>query len=508
MPTDLEIRQGLFTQLDSLSTEKLTKLVVIGESIMSPLDTELTSVDFASMIQQVFKSGGLADRYYPEWTDRSKSDFGRFLVELFAIFSDKDLFYINHYSKEAFLGVAEEYRSIFHKAFHQGFNPPSNISASGDVELLFSAGVEEIVPRGTILLGVAEMPDLVYTNEEFTIPNTVIDTGVTAVFKHGRIRSDNGFFDGYSILIDTTNIADESVRLLIDGVEWDRTENFLLGTISTKHFMVVYANDGKAEILFAKDGLGAVPDVNQEYVVEYRVGGGYIGDIGADVLNLVVTNGTVRNLQGFTQFQMVGGNNRLPLENLRHTVVGKQRHQNRVVTPEDVRYFCEELSFVRKVYSEAFLNFVYIYVLPIGGGDISPSQRTLVEQKIKATDEEDRKLLMGFNLNVSGALFVPLKIVCDIYLLPTTIKSSAMIKATQTLQEILDPLKDGDFGDGFNRSKNASKLLQRITGSTNVVFSTIHRLGLPAEPNDITFISRELVDYEGSEITINLIGGI
>lgn len=506
--TEQELRDSIINKVIGLSTEKLRKINEIIDSILTPLDTELTSVDFSGMLLQVFKDGGLADLYFPEWTDRSESDFGRFLVELFAIFSDKDFFYMNHYSKEGFLGVAEEYRSIFHKAFQQGFNPPSNVSATGDIELLFGAGSAEVVPRGAISIGVSEMPSLVYTNEQFTMPTSTIDTSVTVQFKHGKVKQESGKFDGYSIFIDTKGISDGSIRLFIGSDEWEQTDNFLKGTTATKHFMVVFTESGKAEILFASGKLGAVPAVDQSYTVEYIVGGGYIGDIEENVLNLVLENGTNRRLVSFTQFQMIGGNNLMPMELLRQTTIGKQRHQNRAVTPEDVDYLCKELSFVKKVKTEAFLNFVYVYVLPTSGGVLDNTQINLIEEKINSVDDEERKLLLGFNLSVTSAVFVPLKIIADIYLLPDTIKSSAMIKATQTLQEILDPLKDASFGDGFNRSKNASKILQRVSGATNVVFSTLHRVGVPAEAQDMTFIRREITDFNNSEITINLIGGI
>lgn len=508
MPTELEIRQQLLTEISSLSTDKLKKLATIGSSILTPMDTELTSVDFATMIDQVFKSGGLADLYFPTWTDKSSSDFGRFLVELFAMFSDKDMFYINHYSKEAFLGVAEEYRSVFHKALNQGFNPPSNVSATGDIELTFTSGSAEVIPRGSIVIGVAEFPDLVYSNLAFTLPLSSIETGVTAPFIHGKLRTDTGEFDGYSILIDTKNIVDGSIELFIDGSSWYQVNNFLGGNESTQHFMVVFNNNGKAEILFASGGLGSIPEVGSNFLVKYLVGGGYIGDIQEGVLNLIVKSETIRVLLGFSQFEMAGGNDRLPLERLRSTVIGKQRHQNRVVTPEDVQYFCEELSFIRKVHAETFGNFVYIFALPIGGGELSPSQITAIKQKINSPNQDDKKLMMGFNLKVSSAVFTPLKISANIYLLPSTIRSSAYIKADQILKEILDPLKEGDFGDGFNRSTISAKLLQRISGSTNVIFTELHRLGTPMAPNDINFIGREMVDLENSVITINLIGGI
>ena len=92
--------QVYLNEFNRFDDETLKKLITIGDSILSPMNTELTSVDFASMIDEVFKENGLADRYFPEWKDRSKSDFGRFLVELFALFSDKDFFYINHFQEK------------------------------------------------------------------------------------------------------------------------------------------------------------------------------------------------------------------------------------------------------------------------------------------------------------------------------------------------------------------------------------------------------------------------
>lgn len=130
--------QSLLNEFNRFDDETLEKLIVIADSILSPLDTELTSVDYASMLKEVFKPNGLADRYYREWTDRSKSDFGRFLVELFALFSDKNMFYINHFSREGFVGLQNFIIQYFIKHCIK-FNPPSNVASEGDVELIFSS---------------------------------------------------------------------------------------------------------------------------------------------------------------------------------------------------------------------------------------------------------------------------------------------------------------------------------------------------------------------------------
>jgi len=494
--------QTLLNEFLRFPDEKLKKLIAIGDSILSPMDTELTSADFAGMVDQVFRENGLADSYFPEWTDRSKSDFGRFLVELFAVFSDKDFFYINHFSRESFVAVADLYRSIFHQALHQGFNPPSSISASGNIELIFSAGGGEFVPRGAITLGMQEVSALAYTNEPFTIPASSTDQNVTTLFKHGRLRREQIFFDGYSLVIDVPMISKDSIKLSIGSDVWVETNNFVLGAPATKHYMVFYDENGRAEIQFADKSLGAKPSEQALCDLEFIVGGGYIADIEANTLNTVIDSQTQRNLLSYTQSPMTGGTGLMPLELLRTTVIGKARTQNRVVTPEDAEYFCKELSFILKVSAEVFLNFTYIYVLPTGGGAISPSQIILVEDKILPN------LLMGYELTVGSPIYVPITMVVNIFLLPTTIKSGANIIASQVIDEYLNPLKNGEFGQGVNRSILASKILQRVVGSQNVTFSNLYRSGVPAEPLDLTFIMPELVDIADSSVTINLIGGI
>lgn len=486
----------------------LEKLNTIATTILTPLDGELTSVDFAGMINQVFKEGGLADRYYPTWTDRSSSDFGRFLVELFALFSDKDMFYINHFSKESFLGVAEEYRSVFHKALNLGYNPPSRVSARGNVELIFSAGQQEVVPRGTILLGLSQMNDMVYTNEEFTIPQSTIDTNVLVNFVHGKIFNTQGAFDGNTIFVDTKGISTGSVRLIIDDVEWTLVNNFLDTNSSDKHFMVVHDEEGKAEILFAPKGRGARPSVGKAYFIEFIVGGGYVGDISDNTLDMVVTNGTTRNLIGFTQFAMVGGMDNYDLETLRQIVIGKRRHQNRVVTPEDAQYFLKEFSFVKKVKAEAVLGFLYLYILPASGGQLSSSQRSLIVDRINSVNDDERKLLMGYNMTVSSPVYVPIKMVITAYLSPNSVVLTMKPRILQILREKLDPLKNGEFGEGVNRGQIISYILQRLSGITNITFDTLHRLNNPQPLSDINFTSREVVDWLNSEITVNTQGGL
>jgi hypothetical protein len=495
-------REDLLAQLDNFSDEQLAKLVTIGNSILSPLETELTATDFSTMVEEVMKPDGLADTYFPDWTDRSSSDMGRFLVELFALFSDKDFFYMNNFSREGFVGVADLYRSLMHKAVNQGFNPPSNRAASGNVSLVFSAGGAETVQRGSIVLGVQGVPELTYLNKPFSLTTSAVDENIVVEFMHGKLRDETGVLDASTILVSTPKIVSKSIELKIGVNTWTEVDSFLDSTSTDKHFMVVYDEDGRAEILFGADGYGKKPTLGQSYSVEYITGGGYLGDIGDGLVTQIVTNNTLRSINSFEQFAMTGGTDQLEKEELRQVIIGKARHQNRAVTPEDVDNHLKELTFVKRSHSEAFLDDVYVYVMPEGGGTLDPSQETLVRNKI-----ED-KIALGFDLTVSSPVYVPITLEIDLYLLPQTVKSGAYSRAIKVVEDNLNPDLRHGFGEGVNRSTLSSKLLQKVQGATNVVFKELYRTGVYTEVNDLQFLTQELVDWDNSVVTINTIGGV
>ena len=122
-----------------------------------------------------------------------------------------------------------------------------------------------------------------------------------------------------------------------------------------------------------------------------------------------------------------------------------------------------------KVYADVFLNMLYVYVLPTSGGNLSESQKELVENKITPY------LIMGQNLVVADVIYVPITLSVDIYLLPKTIKAGAYTTASKVIEEELNPMKLGDFGVGVNRAYLASKLLQKVNGVQNIVFTELRR---------------------------------
>lgn len=118
---------------------------------MSPLPPiDYTNKDFASLRNAMLE---LARYRLPEWTDRSPSDLGVLLVDLFAYMGDVVLYYQDRIANESFLHTATERRSVLHLLRLIGYDLKPPVAASADLSLLFNApgGGESpltLVPHG------------------------------------------------------------------------------------------------------------------------------------------------------------------------------------------------------------------------------------------------------------------------------------------------------------------------------------------------------------------------
>jgi hypothetical protein len=202
---------------------------------------------------------------------------------------------------------------------------------------------------------------------------------------------------------------------------------------------------------------------------------------------------------------MTGGNAQVDKEKLRQQIIGQSWGQNRVVVAEDATSVVNTLEFVKKSFSEAVGQFLYIYAYPDGGGALSAMQITQIEDLINGTDT---LLLMGYNLTVASPIYTPITLELTVYLLPTYSKLGAQTVAEEVIQDYLDPEKNGEFGQGVTRTVLAQNILNNVAGSQNVVFNVLYKGAVVESVNDLTFINQELVDWAGSSITVNIIGGV
>lgn len=498
-------RAEIIQALSNLPTATLEKLLTIADCSITPIDGQLTDFDYAKIIDAVFKKGGLADTHFPEWTDRSKSDFGRFLVELMALFSDKDFFYLNYFYNEAFVTKATQYNTLVHKALSIGLVPPGNVAAFGNFTLNIEATlVEEVVPRGAIEIGYSGSPDFTFTNDEFTIPASDVARQITTVFRHGIKKETYGNFNGKSIVLSTKNVAAKTIQLTIGGLGYTEVDSFASGNAATKHFMVAYDEEGRAEIYFAKGGYGVIPEYDASYVVSYLVGGGTLGNLLTGSLDKIAKNKSKATISGFTQFTTSGGSNLLPMETLRQKIVNYDKTGNRILNSDDAARLIKELDFVYNSKAISRANFLYIYVVPKGSKNLTESQNTAIDTFI------NKKLVMDKAPLISTPVYTAVTMKLNVYILPQASRAQTRENVQEVVDSYTNPQINGQFGEGIKRYKLANLIMSRVQYTQNVDFEVLQKNTNPppySAPADLEFYDTELIDVDNSVITINIIGG-
>lgn len=271
MATSKEQLLQYFRTLDVSTLEKLQKY---SKMLIIPDEDLLVN---ATMSQMVDKAHSLADSLFPEWTDRSKSDFGEFLVELFALFSEKDFWYINAFANEGILRKMHSYSNAFSKAATMGYSPTTCKGAKATFNVTFSAGEALTYERGDLVI---DVDGVKFTNdEEFTVEKSPQETSKQLPLCEGTHVSEDVTYNGYNVFVRKANIDVDSIRVTIDNVSYTRVKNFGFSAADSTHFIVLPEEDGSCAIYFGNNGFGVQPSIGKSVRIDYRICHGSDGNI-------------------------------------------------------------------------------------------------------------------------------------------------------------------------------------------------------------------------------------
>lgn len=271
MATTKEQLLQYFRALDVSTLEKLQKY---SQLLIIPDEDLLVN---ATMTQMVEKAHSLADSLFPEWTDRSKSDFGEFLVELFALFSEKDFWYINAFANEGILKKMRSYSNAFSKASSMGYQPVTCRGATCNFSVTFKAGEAITYKRGDLIVNAN---GFLFTNDEsFEISKSATEVKSTFQLYEGTHIAEDVTYNGYNIFIRKSNIDIDSIAVTIDNVIYSQVKHFGYSSADSTHFMVLPEEDGSCAIYFGSGGFGVQPAIGKSIRVEYRVCHGSDGNM-------------------------------------------------------------------------------------------------------------------------------------------------------------------------------------------------------------------------------------
>ena len=465
-------KEQLLQYFAKLGVSTLEKLKKYSELLIIPDEDLLVN---ATMSQMVSKAHNLADSLFPEWTDRSKSDFGKFLVELFALFSEKDFWYINAFANEGILRKMRSYSNAFSKAMSLGYYPVTCRGAVCDFIVSFEAGKPLKYGRGDL---VVDVNGTKFTNDEsFDVEDSSIEKVLTLTLHEGTHIAEDITFNGYNVLIRKKNIDIDSIIVTIDNVTYTRVKNFGFSHSDSNHFMVLPDEDGSCVIYFGSNGFGVQPSIGKTIRVEYRICNGTNGNLDISLANI---NDSLEE-RAATDVSMItvakGGTYAETLTSIKEKTPIHFNTKRAAINENVAQEILNSFSFVHKSKVNVIGREVVYRVIPTSGYlEPTDSELSVIEKEFTPC------IMMGYNSvytinSYRNLIFVAnpsaTKIILDVIVLSgydvATIESSLR----QVMDDITNPLVSAEYGGSFKKTDVDIIMRSRVPGVQSVTFKLL-----------------------------------
>lgn len=466
METTKEQLLQYFRNLDISTLEKLQKY---SKFLIIPDEDLLVN---ATMSQMVEKAHSLADSLFPEWTDRSKSDFGEFLVELFALFSEKDFWYINAFANEGIFRKMRSYSNAFSKASSMGYQPITCKGAICNFNVSFAAGEVIRYERGDL---VVDVNGIKFTNDDgFEVSKSASESSQVLLLHEGTHVAEDVAYNGYNIFIRKANIDIDSILVTIDNVAYTRVRNFGYSSSDSTHFMVLPEEDGSCSIYFGSNGFGVQPSIGKSVRVEYRT---CHGSDGNTEITLVEINDSLFDREA-TAASMVtaaeGGVYAETLTSIKEKAPLYFNTKRAAINETVAQDIINSFSFVHKSKVVVIGREIVYRIIPTSGYlEPTSAELTTIAKEFHPyimagyvgsnTTNTYKNLMTAANPSAT-------KIILDVIILSGYNASVIERSLRQIMEDITNPLVSAEYGGSFVKTDTDILMRSRISGVQSVTF--------------------------------------
>jgi len=463
-------KEEIIAQLRLVDKETLEKVFNYTRLSFVPNPATLSKV---TSFQLVEEAHAVADVVFPEWTDRSKSDFGQFLVETFAAFGEKAIWYLNYYASLSNIQNTQSYYSAFLKALYSGYFPKLYVPSVLSIEISYT-NTQTASAAATEIQAIVENTAL-NSFEPVLFPATAIPN--TAVIKVGAVQytSFSISYAGKEIFLPDIDIYLASIEVFVNAqkylVTFDKVES------STENYCLVYPREDDGAILLFSESVGAVPEIGDSVNVRYVFGGRELYTASAasaiEFSNLpetltVLSASVVSNIP-FSPADTLASLQR----NLRNNVLLRGGINNK----QSAEAYLRNESSVKESYAEFVYSIIIFRVVREGGAETSTEFLTQLTNKLSPF------LSQGFSLIGTSNVFVP---VSDLVL------TASFAEGTQNIDEIaarlhyaiyeyLNPYLLGTYGRGIRFNELFSVCVSLYRNLINLSVSSIDSVPLATQ---------------------------
>lgn len=430
----------------------------------------------------------------PEWTDRSESDFGIVLIELFAYMADILSYYQDRLANEAFLTTAQERRSIIHHLRLIGYEMAPAAPATARLSLLVANSVngqlevrrgdqfatpstkerESLIfeytdekplvidclraaadsahkPDGQPLPGFKEIPDAIPVREGVSILEEVIGSSDGAPNQRFVLGQPHLLADSLQIKVETTPPTPpwRWRRNLIFGQRAYTADQLAAleqqGRIgSTLAFSRLAERDYSTEtdeqdvttVVFGDGQYGQIPPPGARIVASYRVGGGSAGNVGSGQITAIANSPQLQLLGAkvVNRRPASGGAERETIEQAIKFAPTVFASMQRAVTAEDYVALAKLFPGVSKARAAATnWNTITLFIAPTGSGE-PPSD--ILKRDLLAYFE-DKRMLTTF-IQIESPEYVRIAISATISAVPFFRNEEVQAQAENAIRSLFD----------------------------------------------------------------------
>lgn len=400
-----------------------------------------------------------------QWTDFNVDDFSRTWLELLAYVGDLIFYYLDVQATQSNLQTATIRSSVLNIAKQFGYVVPTATSSSGLAT--FTLNSAQTVPVGFRIAASNGAP--------FFVSSSTPSPGSTSLkpilqviqgeqkqdtFTAKGVQTEEIALSFIPIVRDLTNSIStlRSPRVTVNGVPYILVSSFVNSGPTDLHYRVFSDSEGKTVIRFGDGIFGTQLAPNDNIVVNYRIGGGSIGNIAGNTLTALIDSApfidSVTNAESFS-----GGADEPSTDRLRELVPASLRTLERAVAVNDYSdILIANFPSVSKAAAEENTTDpgvdVNVYVVPSGNSISSITANTSLFNSIG--DYLDERKTVTTVVSIQDAFGVDIEIKLEVFLISGASRSEVEENIKSTLTAFFN-LESGDV-DGAG-TKFGQKLL-------------------------------------------------
>lgn len=343
-------------------------------------DTDYTNKDFDSLVARVER---LVDTAFPEWTERSKANFGNILKELPSHVGDALFFYLDKAARESRISSAQLRKSLLGLCKLIGYRPPGASAATAQEVFTLEqvlAGTLTIAKGQKVKTAEVTAPIKFQLLEDLIFLPGELEKTVTV--EHSEFAQDTFTSNSQAdqrVTLRKTPYLDLSAIIVDASGTYSLVDNFLESTSTDLHAVVVVDQNDKATIRFGNGINGKIP--TGTVTIDYKTGGGASGQLEPNTLKKLDGGpyrdslGTLAKLSATNPAETSGASDRATNAQIKLLAPASIRVISRAVAREDYEIVARNypgvaraLHLTRNQDPGIAENNGILFIVPTGGG--------------------------------------------------------------------------------------------------------------------------------------------